>query len=50
MVEALRDALFERDELVGSEITDVIEAALHDAPEPGVISELRPSGTAGGRA
>ena len=42
VVEALRDALLERDELVGSEITDVIEAAvqgsaviakIHRAPE-----------------
>jgi hypothetical protein len=45
----LRDALLERDELVGSEITEVIEAAL-DAPEPAVIAELRPSGSAGGLA
>ena len=29
VVEALRDALLERDELVGSEITEVIEAALN---------------------
>ena len=42
VVEALRDALLERDELVGSEITDVIEAALAVAPEPGAISELPP--------
>jgi ATP-dependent Zn protease len=47
VVEALRDALLERDELVGSEITEVIEAVLH-APEPGVIAELRPSTSAGG--
>ncbi len=44
VVEALRDALLERDELVGSEITDVIEAALK---EPGVIAELRPPATRG---
>ena len=31
-VEALRDALLERDELVGSEITDVIESALAEFP------------------
>ena len=49
VVEALRDALLEHDELVGSEITDVVEAALH-APEPGVIAELRPSKAAGGNA
>ena len=41
VVEALRDALLERDELVGSEITEVIESALHAAAEPGVIAELR---------
>ena len=46
VVEALRDHLLERDELVGSEITDVIEAALAETPEPAVITELRPSGTA----
>jgi hypothetical protein len=45
VVEALRDALLERDELVGSEITEVIETALN-APKPAVIAELRPSGTA----
>ncbi len=49
VVEALRDALLERDELVGSEITAVIEAALQ-APEPAVIAELRPSKAAGGLA
>jgi len=49
VVEALRDALLERDELVGAEITEVIETAL-SAPEPAVIAELRPSGSAGGRA
>jgi len=49
VVEALRDALLERDELVGSEITEVIEAALN-APAPAVIAELRPSGSAGGLA
>jgi hypothetical protein len=46
----LRDALLERDELVGSEITDVIESALQVAPEPAVISELRPSKAAGAGA
>ena len=49
VVEALRDALLERDELVGAEITEVIEAAL-SAPQPAAIAELRPSGTAGGHA
>jgi ATP-dependent Zn protease len=41
VVEALRDALLERDELVGSEITEVIESALREAANPGVIAELR---------
>ena len=50
VVEALRDALLERDELVGSEITDVIESALQPASAPTVIAELRPSSTAGGTA
>jgi cell division protease FtsH len=49
VVEALRDALLERDELVGTEITEVIEAALN-APASAAIAELRPSGTAGGHA
>ena len=41
VVEALRDALLERDELVGSEITDVIDAALaarQGTPEATVLS------------
>ena len=29
VVEALRDALLDRDELIGDEIVDVIEAAMH---------------------
>ena len=40
VVEALRDALLEHDELVGSEITDVIERAI-DAKDP-VVTTLRP--------
>ncbi len=32
LVEALRDALLEREELVGVEITDVLEAAAAAAP------------------
>ncbi len=47
VVEALRDALLERDELVGSEITDVIEATLEEleALEVRTIAELlRPAG------
>jgi len=35
--------LLERDELVGAEITEVIETALHGADNPAVIAELRPS-------
>ena len=34
VVEALRDALLERDELVGGEITDVIASSLLEAAEP----------------
>ncbi len=40
VVEALRDALLERDELVGSEITDVIDAALEN-PDGARIAPLR---------
>ena len=40
VVEALRDQLLERDELVGTEITDVIEAALQESPESAVITAL----------
>ena len=40
VVEALRDALLERDELVGSEITAVIEAALQDVPDVEVLPAL----------
>ncbi len=43
VVEALRDALLDRDELVGAEITEVIEAALEE-PEIAVIAELRRPG------
>ncbi|HEX3334420.1 MAG TPA: AAA family ATPase [Acidimicrobiales bacterium] len=43
VVEALRDALLERDELVASEITDVIEAALTEPPEPSVVRALHPA-------
>jgi ATP-dependent Zn protease len=49
VVEALRDALLERDELVGSEITEVIETALH-APDPAEITEIRPPRAVGGTA
>ena len=48
VVEALRDALLARDELVGSEITDVIETALHGADRPAVIAQLRPTPSAVG--
>jgi ATP-dependent Zn protease len=34
VVEALRDALLERDELVGTEISDVIEARLVEVTTP----------------
>jgi cell division protease FtsH len=37
LVDALRDALIERDELVGDEITEVIEAALTRRPQSDVI-------------
>ncbi|HXZ62512.1 MAG TPA: AAA family ATPase [Acidimicrobiales bacterium] len=46
VVEALRDALLERDELVGGEITEVIESALEASSAPGVISPLRPAAPA----
>ena len=36
LVEALRDALLERHELIGAEITDVLEAAAA-APRPAVV-------------
>ena len=39
VVEALRDALLERDELVGMEIVEVIEAAL-ERPEIGSLAEM----------
>jgi ATP-dependent Zn protease len=42
VVEALRDALLERDELVGAEITDVIECALVEAPDPAAVGSLHP--------
>jgi cell division protease FtsH len=41
VVEALRDALLEHDELVGSEITEVVESALKAAAKTGVVTELR---------
>jgi cell division protease FtsH len=37
LVAALRDALIERDELVGREITDVLEQAATNGPPPAVI-------------
>jgi ATP-dependent Zn protease len=42
VVEALRDALLERDELVGSEITDVIESALVGVSDPTLVGSLHP--------
>ena len=41
VVEALRDALLDRDELVGSEITTVIESALRVEDRRSAIAELR---------
>jgi ATP-dependent Zn protease len=40
VVEALRDALLERDELVGSDITDVIEAALADGADTAPLDAI----------
>ena len=37
LIAALRDALLERDELVGREITDVLEQAAANGPAPAVI-------------
>jgi ATP-dependent Zn protease len=41
LVEALRDALLERHELVGDEITDVLDAALAARVAPTPASGLR---------
>ncbi|MFC3686765.1 AAA family ATPase [Aquipuribacter hungaricus] len=44
LVEALRDALLERHELVGHEITDVLEAAAAQGPSPlGDVPDLQPA-------
>ena len=40
VVEALRDALLERDELVGSDITDVIEAALANGADTAPLAAI----------
>ena len=40
VVEALRDALLERDELVGSEITDVIASSLLEAARTELTGSL----------
>ena len=37
LVAALRDALLDRDELIGREITDVLEQAAASGPPPAVI-------------
>jgi ATP-dependent Zn protease len=37
LVAALRDALVERHELIGSEITDILEAARDAGPAPAVV-------------
>ncbi len=42
LVEALRDALLERSELIGHEITDVLEAARQAEGRPGVIDLREP--------
>ena len=47
VVEALRDALLERDELVGDEITDVITGVLRT--RAGRVLDVRQAGTLGGR-
>ena len=47
LVEALRDALLERQELIGHEITDVLEAAATAGPSPrGEVPGLRARGPA----
>ncbi|MGZ6791514.1 MAG: AAA family ATPase [Mycobacteriales bacterium] len=43
LVEALRDALLERDELIGRQITDVLEAAAAASQRPAVIDLRDPS-------
>ena len=43
LVEALRDALLDRHELVGHEIVDVLEAARRDGPPPRSIDLRDPS-------
>jgi cell division protease FtsH len=47
LVAALRDALLERHELIGHEITDVLEAAAAAAGVPGPVGTPRPQGSAG---
>ena len=42
LVEALRDALLEREELIGTEITDVLEQAAARGPRPAVIDLTQP--------
>jgi ATP-dependent Zn protease len=47
LVEALRDALLDRHELIGHEITDVLEAAAAAGPAtPGSVPGLQPAGAA----
>ena len=51
LVEALRDALLERSELVGHEITDVLQAAEREARDaPRVVDLTAAEGRAGARA
>jgi cell division protease FtsH len=45
LVEALRDALMERHELIGRDITDILSAA-HEGRDPGLV-DLRDSGRVG---
>ena len=42
LVEALRDALLERHELIGHEITDILQAAILEVAEPHVVPDLVP--------
>jgi ATP-dependent Zn protease len=44
LVEALRDALLERHELIGTEITDVLEVAREAGPPPAPLPALTPPG------
>ena len=43
LVEALRDGLLEREELIGSEITDLVEAAVLSGPSTAVLDLREPT-------